>query len=254
MSFKVDFIGMVYFVHQNDDSRIALLPNGAAPENDVEPHFASFFLDKDFVTKADWWQVPQKKIFADAGVIEYRIAKPATITISGVSEPAPNRVPLNTAAHEGGLPQVKTVNPEFEVDLKQPESIARLNIRQGTMTALKLTDAAISQLTTEHAGPITIKATTKDGKTRQIELKDGAEIIFSNTSDLFPDKPADGPGVTHESHFQLYAKLDIARDPTKLKIPPSVGALPPLLTDHPYFTLLFEKGEVPRPECSNTCC
>ena len=253
MSFKVDFIGMVYFVHQDDQSRIALLPDGATPENNVEPHFASFFVATKDKTKADWkgWEIPQKKRFADAGVIEYRIQNPATITITGVSERAQNRAPLNTAAHEGGLPQVKSVNPDFVVDEQDPDAIARLSIRQGTMTAFKLSEAVVSQLASQHAGPITIKATTPNGERRTIELRDGAEIVFSNTSDLFPDVPHNGPSG---NHFQLYAKLDVARDRTKLTHTPAVANLPDIPSDHPYIELIFGLGEVPHSECSNTCC
>ena len=266
---KVNFIGMIYFLHQGNE-RLVLLPNGLEDTHGVEPHYASFFLREADVKDAGQW-TPRKvsKQIDDhtAECLEFRLAAPSEITISGVSDPARDGDgALDTNAHEAQLPQVKSVNGDFTVDSDDVDAIARLHVRRGTLTAVRISEAAASQLVVDHSGPIVISARSKDG-VHSIELQPDSEIVFSNTSDIlaFEKSKADtgGPLVdlddqpkvpAKKSHFILFAKLDKHRAFEKLDRASTFGALPSLESDHPYIEMLNHLKEVPRGDCSNQCC
>lgn len=255
MGFVVDFLGLIYFLHEGD-SRLALLPNGTSPgKGDPAPHFASFFIETARVTGDKWWPTQTNPKLVEKGVTEYRIAKPSTITITGISETLRGAgiMPLNTNDHEGVLPKLKDMNSAFDVVPKKADTIARLRIRQGTMVALQYAGSVASRLTVNHAGPITITARSADG-VKTIDLKEGTEIVFSNTSDLLAIKEEElDPGP---DHFRLYGKLDVHGATEGLIEPPLLPAgIEPLPLDHPYLLKVIEDNHnVPGAGCSNGCC
>jgi len=94
-------------------------------------------------------------------------------------------------------------------------------VRQGTLTACNFGGAVVSQLTSGYDGTIRIEAKL-GGQTKFIELNNDAEIVLSNTSDLF--KPKSKNPVPEDDHFRLYGKLDVKRDYAALSTLP--GELP----------------------------
>lgn len=272
---KIDFIGVIYFLHQGHE-RLVLLPNGTKDTHGVEPHFANFFLRKEDVSKYHWPDMQTIRTTIDGPVKEeveclaFPILKPSDLTISPVSDVNRKGV-LNTDAHETFLPQVKSVNPDFRVNPKNVDAIARLPIRHGRITAFRIIDAAMSQLVLDNKEPIMIRAVSEDG-TKWIQLNSEAEIVFSNTSDALkkdpqsvapPDDSDDDPLVdpdnqplvpVTQNHFILFAKLDEHRAFDKLTKSSKFSELPDIESNHPYIRILESLDEVPRGDCSNQCC
>jgi len=254
MSLTIDFVGMVYFVHEDNDRRV-LLPDGTKQVDDVPLHFASFFIDRCDVRDADWWPTEKHPALDSQKVLEYRIPNAKTrITISGVST-ALRDAALKTARHEPLLPKLRSFNPNFTLDTKHPEAIVDMRIRQGTLQACKFGGAVVSQLRSDSSGVVRIEA--KSGtETKFIELYDNSEPVLSNTSDIFA--PKSKTPVPEDDHFRLYAKLDVKRDFEGLAQPPqiSVAGLEALDFNCRYLALVQQElgFEIPRESCSNTCC
>jgi len=155
--------------------------------DNVPQHFASIFADKSAVRTSDWWDTPQKDVFLDHGVVEFSIPKAkAAVTISGVSTELRGAA-LDTSRHEPQIPKLRSINQNFVLDTKKPETIAEMWVRQGTLTACNFGGAVVSQLTSGYDGTIRIEAKL-GGQTKFIELNNDAEIVLSNTSDLFKPK------------------------------------------------------------------
>jgi len=118
MSVTIDFVGMVYFVHEDDGSRRVFFPDGTVVVDNVPQHFASIFADKSAVRTSDWWDTPQKDVFLDHGVVEFSIPKAkAAVTISGVSTELRGAA-LDTSRHEPQIPKLRSINQNFVLDTK----------------------------------------------------------------------------------------------------------------------------------------
>ncbi|HWW61248.1 MAG TPA: hypothetical protein VN181_07770, partial [Thermoanaerobaculia bacterium] len=99
--------------------------------------------------------------------------------------------------------RLPAVSPGFSIDPAAAQTIARIPIRQGTLTTFRYpgTDdvpeaSLITQLDVGHDGNIHITVTPNAGAVRTIELQAGSEIAIVNDS---ADKQHD--------HFHIYEKI-----------------------------------------------
>ncbi|MEO8035501.1 MAG: hypothetical protein ABI837_13780 [Acidobacteriota bacterium] len=265
MGFTIDFIGLSYFHKCKRSGGLVLLPDGRNPYGSIPPHYASFFLEDARVDfpNSDWWRATPKKKLSDVHVTEFPILKPSEILISGLSEnsgcwPLGGGSKLDLGNLHSALPELAKIDTKFRVDLKKAETIARLPIRRGTAEAFLFDgEAIVTRLTVEsHSGPVTITARSDDGKdVKTLTVKDGTEIVLSNTSDLLaePEKVHEAMTATGETHFRLYKKLDVNKAGS-LEEPETLPHLDPFVSNHPYIVLIMTGPEVPGAGCSNTCC
>src|SRR5689334_10111818 len=136
MPYKVQFVGLVCFF-SDFGTRQALLPDGRSPGNGIESHVASIQVAPSSVIDASDW--PENQDTA-RGVF---VLPPCSIELEG----ATSQGTLNTSQHDGGLPQLRVIDPNFEIDPDTVETIARLHLRNGTLAAYRIPGgtAAISE-------------------------------------------------------------------------------------------------------------
>ena len=262
MSFKIDFLGLIYFYNQGN-GRLLLLPDGTAGGDGIPPHYGSFFLEKRKVIDDTTWQpLPNDDLDAYC-VSEYSIQYPSILTINDTDTAARGGC-LSFGArggiqgpHDSQVPHLKDCAPDMNINPKKAKTIAQIPIKQGLLEAFLFEDAVVSRLTvTDHSGPITITATDANGK-KTIVVRDETEIVLSNTSDL-----AGSHGQREKrpersqtpSHFQLYSQLADDGKPHYLKEPTNLPHLPEFPSSQSYILFLIDEGQVPGADCSNSCC
>src|SRR5437879_6550333 len=124
MTYKVQFVGLVCFLRENG-GRFVLLPDGRQPPPNVDAHTASLIVAPGSVEDASGWN-------GDADAPNGRFTlPPCALTV----EDADIAGTLDTSAHDGLLPQLKRIDPNFTIDPETAKTIAKLHVRQGTLTA-----------------------------------------------------------------------------------------------------------------------
>lgn len=244
MPYSVQFVGLVCF-YRDKEGRQALLPDGRNPGDGIDPHFASIVVAPESVESATGWNGDG----AHPGTFSL---PPSTLTFEGADQPGK----LDTTKHDQRLPELRRINPLFKLDPARAETIARLHIRRGSLTAyhIKGGGALISQLDVPHDGPIRVTVTPDDGSPeRTIVLRPGTEIALSNTSAA--GFAAHATADEERSHFRIYERLSSPRVllAPKLSDKPDVPESP---SNHAIFRVLL-KGIRPinlTVNCSNTGC
>src|SRR4028119_793593 len=152
MPYKVQFVGLVCFLRERG-GRIALLPDGRTPGHDIDPHYGSIIVEPASVQEATGWEGVD-------GV------GPGTFPLDGcevVLQSADAPGTLDTSEHL--LPQLRDIDPHFEIDPARAQTVARLHVRQGTLKARLVPggSALISELDVAHDGLIEIRVQPDDG-------------------------------------------------------------------------------------------
>jgi hypothetical protein len=237
MSYTVQFVGLACFL-RNGSGREVLLPDGRTPPDGIEPHVATIVVAPGSVRETGGWNGDPAIL---NGVFEL---PPCEITLEG----ADGEGSLETRQHDGLLPQLRRIDPNFEIDPDRAVTIARVRVNRGTLTAYRIPGgvAVMSQLDVPHDGEIHITVTPRDGsEPRRIVLQPQTEIVVSNT----------GRGGYHSmhatsDHFRIYEKLS-AR-PVRLREPDEDAVAPPSPTRHLFFARNTPMGL--SSGCSNTGC
>lgn len=237
MPYMVQFVGLVCF-YQQPGAREALLPDGREPGAGIEPHYGSIHVAPDAIVKTSGWN-------GDADLRRAMFTlPPCSISIEG----ADANGQLDTSRHDRALPQLRQIDHNFEIDPDRAETIARVPIRNGVLTAHRIPggSAAISQLVVPHDGDIRIRVTPRDGsEERTIDLRAGTEIAIANMAHggYLTDEP-------HDNHFKIYEKLSVR--PVSLHDPTNVPDVPPSASRHALFTRPGPIGL--STNCTNTGC
>jgi hypothetical protein len=237
MPYTVQFVGLVCFLRDNDGRKV-LLPDGRNPGDGVEPHDASIVVAPEAVEDVQGW--PEEAAARGEFALD-----PCSISIDGADAPGV----LDTSGHDGRLPELRQIDPAFAINLATAKTIARLDIRQGALSAYRIPGgtAVISQLDVPRDGSIAISVTPANGgQQRMIRLRPGTEIALTNTG-------RSGYTTIEEEngHFQIYEKLSVG--PVHLTQPVAVlGEVPPSPSRHPFFARIGAIGL--STSCSNTGC
>ena len=238
MPYKVQFVGLVCFLREHGGRRV-LLPDGRNPGEGIDPHYASVIVTPSAVEASTGWNGDVKK----PGTFPL---PPCWLSIEGADASGT----LDASNHQGVLPELRAIDSKFEIKPEQAQTIAQLQIKQGTLAAYRIPggDALISQLDVPHDGSITVTVTPRDGSPqRTIRFAPGTEIAVANMAgdDLY------GPDVEPQGHFRIYERLSV--NDVTLDAPPAVAVLAPRSqSQHPLFM-----GAAPitlSHECSNTGC
>jgi len=237
MPYKVQFSGLVCF-YRLQGARLALLPDGRNPGNGIDPHYASIVIHEDWIEDESGWEGVQRD---EGGVFPL---EPCEVVFEG----ADTAGDLDVSEH--ALPQLRQIDPNFEIDPATAATIARVNIRQGKLTSHLMPQgtAVVSQLEVPHDGSITITVKPDDGSPqRSIRARAGAEIAITNMA----RGVYRGEDTEHTSHFKIYEIL--SKNPVSLNELPAVNnQLTELDSRNPVFTGGGPIGIYL--ECSNTGC
>jgi len=196
MPYKVQFVGLVCFVHDSD-MRWALLPDGRNPES-VDPHYPSIMVARDSIEEATGWN-------GESPDANGKFMPPAgTLVLEGADVPGP----LDDSQQNEQLPHLKRIDERFKIDLDRAEAVMRVPIRQGRLTANMVPggSALITELEVQHDGPITLTFTPSDGSpARTMRLKPSTEVLIGN---IAARGIYDGAEPNrHLGHFKIYEKL-----------------------------------------------
>jgi hypothetical protein len=251
MAIKFDFIGLINFFDRGKEGKLLLIPDGTAPPGpgNIPPHNAGIFvLARQVFTHAEWEDESGEEL-QDIGVLNFKIKQPCTISISGVSKGK-----VASADHDRLVPVLTKIDHDFQIVPEKAATIAQIPIRQGTLKPFLFgKDSVVSQLTmnARRGGFVTIEAAFDDGSKKKIVVNNGAEIVIANISDL-----GTAAGVAErpeDSHFRIYAQLDVDRRSAGLIEPKANASLQQIASAHPYLSLLRDQaGEFPSPGCSIT--
>ena len=240
--YKVQFVGLVCFFRERG-GRLALLPDGRDPGPGIDQHFGEIIVDADAVESASGWEDSET---AGSGTFRF---PPCQIVLEGVDGDGP----LDTTAHDELLPQLRRIDPNFEIDPSRAQTIAKVPIRRGTLKAYRVPggDAAMSQLDVPHQGSITVTVNPDDGSSaRTIRLKPGTEIAITNMARGVYGREDETP-AERESHFRIYEKLSTRH--VSLREPTLLATLPETASRHSMFSK--RRGPIGLyPGCSNTGC
>ncbi|HEX8410931.1 MAG TPA: hypothetical protein VF883_18850 [Thermoanaerobaculia bacterium] len=239
MPYKVQFAGLVCF-YRESGARLALLPDGRNPGAGIDPHYGTIVVHEDWIEDASGWSSSELE---EPGVFPL---DSCDVTLEGTSVSGT----LDVSEHEGKLPQLRQIDPNFVIDPDAAPTVARIPIRHGTLAAYRIPqgDALISQLEVPHDGSITITVTPRNGgPSRTIRAKAGAEIAIGNMA-----KGVYRDGETqHAPHFKIYEVL--SSNPVSLtNLPAPSHQLTELQSQNPMFTGRGPIGLYV--ECSNTGC
>ncbi len=237
MPYKVQFVGLVCFLRDNGGRKV-FLPDGRNPGEGIEPHYGSIVVAPDAVREVTGWSNEEE---VKRGIFSL---DPCSISIQAADVPGT----FDASLHDGLLPELRRIDPAFEIDPRTAQTIGRLDIRQGTLRAYRVPggEAVISQLEVPYDGAIEIFVTPRDGSAkRTIHIEAGTEIAVTNMALGGYDSV-----VAENGHFRIYEKL--CSRPVRLTEPPAVADVPPSPSRH----LLFARA---RPiglstSCSNTGC
>jgi hypothetical protein len=239
MPYKVQFAGLVCF-YRESGARLALLPDGRNPGPGIDPHYGSLVIHEDWIEETSGWNSSE---LVEGGVFPL---ESCDVTLEGADVSGT----VNVSEHEGKLPQLKQIDPNFVIDPDAAPTVARVPIRRGTLTAYRIPQgqAVVSQLEVPHEGSITITVTPRNGSgIRTIRAKAGAEIAIANMANgVYRDGETE-----HASHFKIYEVLS-SQPVTLNSVSAPAEQLMPLQSVNPLFTgrgpigLYFD--------CSNTGC
>lgn len=241
MPYTVQFVGLVCFLREQNGRRV-LLPDGRTPGDGIDPHFASIIVNPDLVEEATGWN-------GDAVSPGTFRLPPCWLSIEGVESAGT----FTATAHDGYLPELQSIDPNFEIDPTNADTIAQLQVRKGNLAAYRIPggDALISQLDVPHDGSVQITVTPRDGSaTRTIRVAPGTEIALANMAgdDIYTSE-----AVPH-GHFRIYERLSVR--PVSLPAPPaslsSWPSVPASQSQHPLFMRAEPIGL--SHDCSNTGC
>lgn len=199
MPYTVQFLGLVCFYREHG-VRLALLPDGRDPQAGIDPHYASIIVDPVAVEVAHGWPASD-----DMARGIYQLDQPCSVSFEAASAPGT----FDVSAHDGLLPQLRAIDPNFEIDPPRAQTIARVAVRQGKLAVYQVPggSAVMSQLKVHHDGSIKIAVSPDDGSgARILQLAPGTEILLANMSrhgvydrDLAED----------DDHFRIYEKLSV---------------------------------------------
>jgi hypothetical protein len=222
MPYKVQFVGLVCFVHDSN-MRWALLPDGTHPDG-VDPHYPSIMMANDSIEDATGWggEGPDAN-----GKIT---PPPGTLVLEGADVPGT----LDDSQQEEHLPHLKQIDERFQIDLAR--AVLRIPIRRGTLRVYTVPggSALITELLVAHDGPITLTLTPADGTPpRTVRLKPGTEVLIGNMAarGIYDRTKSD----RHLHHFQIYEKLSVAPVVLPEPEPPVAKAVPRSQSQHWYF-------------------
>lgn len=239
MPYTVQFVGLVCF-YRESGGREALLPDGRTPPDGVEAHVASIQVDPHAIDRQATMGWTEREI--ERGVFSL---DPCRIVLSGANGVRN----LDTGNHDGLLPQLRQIDPNFEIDPDRAETIARIRITRGALSAHFVPGgtAIISQLVVPHDGNVEVAVTPRDGSsTRIISLAPGTEVAITNMG-----QSGYLSGLAEDNHFQLYEKLSV-RQPVSLRAPSSFAEVPPSRSQHVLFKRCGPAGL--STNCTNTGC
>lgn len=240
--YTVQFVGLVCFFRERG-GRLALLPDGRDPGPGIDPHFGEIIVDHDAIESMSGWDDSEKGANGT-----FRLS-PCEIVLEGADTDGT----LDTSRQDNRLPQLRKIDPNFEIDPDRAQTIARVRIRNGKLTAYRVPggEAVMSQLDVPHEGSITVSVKREDGApVRTLRLKPGSEIAISNMARGVYDRLDETPHE-RETHFRIYAKL--SSQPVSLHDP----TLPSEVQETPSRHPMFSKRRGPiglYPGCSNTGC
>jgi hypothetical protein len=242
MPYSVQFVGLVCFYRQPGE-RLALLPDGRNPEDGIDPHHASIVIAPSSLDTTTGWSTDEVDL-THADRVTFPLSSPCQITLEGADAPGD----LDTSAHQ--LPDLRQINPDFEIDPSRAQTIAKVLIRRGTLTSYLIPggEAAISELVVPHDGQILVTIQPDDGGAqRTIVAKAGAEIAIANMAhpDIYEETERALP-----SHFQIYEKLAVQAVP--LEDPAVITGLSQSASRHPLFLRKQPVGLYV--DCTNTGC
>jgi len=236
--YKVQFVGLVCFYRERG-ARLALLPDGRKPDHGIDPHYGMVVVPADSIEQMTGWggvDIRERGYFP--------LEEPCEVVIEGADMAGE----LDVDEHEG-LPQLRQIDPKFEINLDCAETIARVSIRQGKLKSYHIPGgkAVVSELVVPHEGSIGVTVKEKDGQERFIRVKAGTEIAITNMArgDVYRRKDS------HDGHFRIYEKLSVRKD-VSLKEPETVPALTELSSRNPVFGGRGPIGLYIN--CSNTGC
>lgn len=244
MPYKVQFVGLVCFFRERE-GRLALLPDGRIPGDGIDPHYGSIIVDSADILSTQGWDGVQGAVDGN-----FPLPDPCEIVLEG----ADTAGALDTAQPDRALPQLKQINSNFVIDPAQAQTIARVRIRQGRLTAHRLPGgtALISQLDLPHDGPIEIIVKHDDGSAeRKIVVKPGTEIAVANMArGGIYRQPRARSGT---SHFKIYEKLSVR--PVELSEPPTESMNNDVTESTSRHVLFSKRGPISiYTDCSNTGC
>lgn len=237
MPYQVQFVGLVCFYRDNG-TRHAFLPDGRSPGDGIEPHYASIRVASADVLDSNGWS---GSVSGNSVTFEL---PPCSIELEGAGTPGT----LDTSLHDNRLPQLRQIDPNFEIDPANVQTIARLHLRQGALTAYSIPGgtAAISQLDVPHDGDVLVTVKPRDGSAgRVLRFRPGTEVVIANMSQ---SGYLNGP--SYNNHFKIYEKLSVR--PVSLHEPESVPAVPASTSHHVTFTQRDPVGL--STDCTNTGC
>ncbi|HWS72488.1 MAG TPA: hypothetical protein VN605_10260 [Thermoanaerobaculia bacterium] len=225
----------------------------------LPPHFASIFVEPDALQSDAWFagaKFDRRVTFADEKgqevtkhVWEFRIPLPSKTVTFPDAEDAPAK-----CVGFADLPKILDIDKKFVFDLVTPDTIVRVPIRGGRLTPFRDdTPSAIQWTIRKLPKDLTITAEDDEGSRGTITLNAlggdfGTEIVLGNTPEFLS-------GVRHggHQHFQLYGKLELHRDGSRLVDPPE-SKLDPLPHNHAYLKHLDHHHVMDEPGCGPGCC
>lgn len=239
MPYKVQFAGLVCFYHQSG-ARLALLPDGRNPGAGIDPHYGTLVIHEDSIEEVSGWSSSELE---EPGVFPL---DSCDVTFEGAAVSGT----LDVSEHDGLLPHLRQIDPNFVIDPDAAPTVARIPIRHGTLTAYRIPQgqAVVSQLVVPHDGSITITVTPRNGgPVRTIRASAGAEIAVGNMAHgVYRNGETE-----HAPHFKIYEVL--SSQPVSLtELPALAQQLSELQTQNPMFTGTGPIGLYV--ECSNTNC
>ncbi|MEO8380787.1 MAG: hypothetical protein ABI779_14075 [Acidobacteriota bacterium] len=222
--YRVQFVGLVCFVRRPGE-RYVLLPDGRNPGYGIDPYFATIHIAPDDICDVSGWD---HQTDISRGVFQL---PPCSLAIQGADEPGV----LDTSRHDGHLPELRQIDPAFAIDPSRADTIAKLHIRRGTLTAYQVPGgtAIMSQLEFSNGGSIMIAVSPSDeSAVRTITLRSGAEIAIANISTpRYARAMANG---TEEDSFRVYERLGAL--PVSLSAPRYVADVPVSPSRHALFS------------------
>jgi hypothetical protein len=238
MPYTVQFVGLVCFLREAGGRRV-LLPDGRNPGVGIDPHHAAIVVSPGSVEAAAGWN-------GDAVAPGRFRLPPCFLSIHAADTDGT----FDPSSHDGRLPELRAIDPNFEINPATAETIAQLRIRQGTLAAYRIPggEALISQLDVPHDGSIEITATPRDGSTaRTIRVAPGTEIAVVNVAgdDIYTSE------AEPHDHFRIYERLSVR--PVSLSAPSSFTTdAPRSPSRHMLFMRATPIGL--SHQCSNTGC
>src|SRR5215203_3140224 len=220
---KIYVTGLIFFNGCNEPVKGMFAPDGTQDLPDGIPeHQASLWIAPEYVvegSEAAWWPgragaVRSHDIDSDT-VLEFRIMDPAKIEFPDLTGEEPNCDHLDEK-----LPKLKkkkkTTTTDFAIDLDAAETIAEVILRGGDVTPRLLNKKVrfVEWTITAPSGlQIIAKLQDDDSVAGIITLNDpAAEIVFSNTHDVFADDEEEKKDILRGNHVALFQKLNPEAD------------------------------------------